>query len=194
MRQRAILSIFITVGLIAAVGVMEFFPAGASSHREAPGILSTPQVDGTDFYMFRSYEEGRDGFVTLIANYIPLQDPSGGPNYFPPDPKAVYDIHITNDGDVEEDLTFRFQFEIELIPFNLTVGNESVDVPLVNVGPFGAELGEDHLTQPRTYSLRLIRGNVDDPNSIEFVTNVMGGGNPVRDALRQHRRQVDSRL
>ena len=175
MRQRAILSIFITVGLIAAVGVMEFFPAGASSHREAPGILSTPQVDGTDFYMFRSYEEGRDGFVTLIANYIPLQDPSGGPNYFPPDPKAVYDIHITNDGDVEEDLTFRFQFEIELIPFNLTVGNESVDVPLVNVGPFGAELGEDHLTQPRTYSLRLIRGNVDDPNSIEFVTNVMGG-------------------
>ena len=77
MRQRAIISIFVTAALIAAVGVMEFSRAGASSHREAPGILSTPQVDGTDFYMFRSYEEGRDGFVTLIANYIPLQDPYG---------------------------------------------------------------------------------------------------------------------
>ena len=41
-----------------------------------------PKVDGTDFYMFRSYEPGRDGFVTLIANYLPLQDSYGGPNYF----------------------------------------------------------------------------------------------------------------
>ena len=175
MRQRAILSIFLTAALIAAVGVMEFFPAGASSHREAPGILSTPQVDGTDFYMFRSYEEGRDGFVTLIANYIPLQDPYGGPNYFPPDPSAVYDVHITNNGDVEEDLTFRFQVEIGLTPFNLTVGDESVDIPLVNAGPFGGELGEDHLTLRTSYTLRLLRGNVNDPDSIEFVTNVVGG-------------------
>ena len=175
MRQRAILSIFLTAALIGAVLVIEFSPAGASSHREAPGILSTPQVDGTDFYMFRSYEEGRDGFVTLIANYNPLQDPSGGPNYFPPDPYAVYDVHITNDGDVEEDLTFRFQVEIGLTPFNLTVGDESVDIPLVNAGPFGGELGEDALTQTLTYSLRLIRGNVNDPDSIEFVTNVVGG-------------------
>ena len=41
-----------------------------------------PRVDGTDFYMFRSYESGRDGYVTLLANYLPLQDPYGGPNYF----------------------------------------------------------------------------------------------------------------
>ena len=126
MKQRAILSIFLMLAAICAVLAIEFSAAIASSHREAPGILSTPQVDGTDFYMFRSYEEGRDGFVTLIANYIPLQDPYGGPNYFPPDPNAVYDIHITNNGDVEEDLTFRFQVEIGLSPFNLTVGDESV--------------------------------------------------------------------
>ena len=74
MKQRAFFSIFVTVAVIATVLVIQFSPAGASSHREAPGILSSPQVDGTDFYMFRSYEEGREGFVTLIANYNPLQD------------------------------------------------------------------------------------------------------------------------
>ncbi len=56
--------------------------ATASSHREAPGITEQPKVDATDFYMFRSYEPGREGYVTFIANYIPLQAPYGGPNYF----------------------------------------------------------------------------------------------------------------
>lgn len=49
--------------------------AFASSHREAPEIAGMPRLDGTDFYMFRSYEPGRSAYVTLIANYIPLQDP-----------------------------------------------------------------------------------------------------------------------
>ena len=99
-----------TVFLIAAVLAVGFSYAFASSHREAPGITRLPQVDGTDFYMFRSYESGRDGFTTLIANYNPLQDPFGGPNYFSLDEDAVYDIHITNNGDAIEDITFRFRF------------------------------------------------------------------------------------
>ena len=49
----------------------------ASSHREAPFIAGQPRVDGTDFYMFRSYEPGRENFVTFIANYNPLQDAYG---------------------------------------------------------------------------------------------------------------------
>ena len=69
----------------------------ASSHREAPGITERPKVDGTDFYVFRSYEAGREAFVTLVANYIPLQDPYGGPNYFTLDPRARYEIKIDND-------------------------------------------------------------------------------------------------
>ena len=76
--------------------------ASASSHREAPAITQTPKVDGTDFYMFRSYEPGREGYVTFIANYQPLQAPYGGPNYFTMDPDAVYEIHIDNDGDALE--------------------------------------------------------------------------------------------
>jgi len=55
--------------------------AHASSHREAPFITTQPKVDATDFYMFRSYEAGRSDYVTLIANYLPLQDAYGGPNY-----------------------------------------------------------------------------------------------------------------
>src|SRR5271170_7126491 len=70
----------------------------ASSHREAPFISTRPSVDGTDFYMFNSYEAGRSGYVTLLANYIPLQDPSGGPNYFFLDNNALYEISIDNAG------------------------------------------------------------------------------------------------
>src|SRR3954454_4568187 len=82
-----------------------------SSHREAPGISKTPKLDGTDFYMFRSFEPGREGYVTLLANYLPLQDVYGGPNFFTMDPDGVYEIHIDNDGDAVEDLTFQFKFE-----------------------------------------------------------------------------------
>lgn len=53
----------------------------ASSHREAPFIATLPQLDGTDFYMFNSYESGRSAFTMLVADYLPLQDPEGGPNY-----------------------------------------------------------------------------------------------------------------
>ncbi|MBL8937742.1 MAG: DUF4331 family protein, partial [Archangium sp.] len=69
--------------LLAALVVSALFvsPAYASSHREAPFITRNPKVDGTDFYLFNSYETGRSSNVTVIANYQPLQDAYGGPNY-----------------------------------------------------------------------------------------------------------------
>ncbi len=69
-------------GAVALLAMSIGTSALASSHREAPFITKNPKVDGTDFYMFRSYESGRNGFVTIIANYQPLQDAYGGPNYF----------------------------------------------------------------------------------------------------------------
>ena len=69
----------LAAAIVAAAGSAA---ALASSHREAPFITTAPKVDGTDLYMFMSYEAGRDGYVTLIANYQPLQAPYGGPNYF----------------------------------------------------------------------------------------------------------------
>ena len=95
------------------IGVLAASVAGgalASSHREAPFISTRPSVDGTDFYMFNSYEQGRAGFVTLIANYIPLQDPQGGPNYFNLDDNALYEISIDNTGSGKANLTYQFRF------------------------------------------------------------------------------------
>ncbi|WP_426178062.1 DUF4331 family protein, partial [Massilia sp. TWR1-2-2] len=88
-----------------------FAPAQASSHREAPFLTKAPKVDGTDFYMFRSYAAGREGFVTMIANFQPFQDPQGGPNFFQFDENALYEIHIDNNGDAKEDITFQMRFK-----------------------------------------------------------------------------------
>src|SRR5262249_12471988 len=95
-----------TLSLLACSAALVPLATLASSHREAPFIAGQPRVDGTDFYMFRSYEPGREQFVTFIANYNPLQDAYGGPNYFNLDPKALYEIRIDNDGDARPDLTF----------------------------------------------------------------------------------------
>jgi hypothetical protein len=102
----------------------------ASSHREAPNISRYPTLDATDVYMFNSYETGRAGYVTILANYIPLQDAYGGPNYFALDPAGLYEIKIDNNGDAVEDLTFQFQF-------TNTLGNANAGVAL-NVGPAGS--------------------------------------------------------
>jgi hypothetical protein len=111
--------------------------AVASSHREAPLITETPKLDGTDFYVFRSYETGREGYVTLLANYVPLQDPYGGPNYFALDPTAVYAIHIDNDGDALGDLSFEFRVNNAIQGRSIPVNGEQVAVPLTNIGQIG---------------------------------------------------------
>ncbi len=153
--MKKILIMVLTLGLMTGANVM------ASSHREAPSILKRPQVDGTDFYMFRSYEQSRQDYVTIIADYNPLQDPYGGPNYFPLDTNAAYDIHINNDKNPREDLTFRFRFKQELKGISIPVGDQdpvSVAIPLVNAGSFGAE-GEDALNVIRSYTVELIKGS-----------------------------------
>ena len=182
MKQRAMFSILTAAAVVAAVVAWKSPSAVASSHREAPGILASPQVDGTDFYMFRSYEEGRDGFVTLIADYNPLQDPYGGPNYFPLDMDAAYDIHVNNngpdnpDGQIEEDITFRFSFIQSSTFFTLPIDGQDVAVPLSNIAPFGIGFG-NMLNQNRIYSVEVIRGDVDNPTSRTLATNRGTGGN-----------------
>lgn len=139
--------------------------AYASSHREAPNITRFPTLDSTDFYAFNSYEAGRDTYVTLIANYIPLQDAYGGPNYFAMDPAAVYSIHLDNDGDAVEDLTFQFRFTNQLANENqgvaLTVGpagnQRTVSVPLKNVGAISAA-DQSAANFSESYELTLVTG------------------------------------
>jgi hypothetical protein len=83
-----------------------------SSHREAPEISKDPVADSTDVYAFVSPD--RPDAVTLIANYIPLQEPSGGPNFYEFGDDVRYEIHIDNDGDGQADLTYQFGFETRL--------------------------------------------------------------------------------
>lgn len=117
--------------------------AMASSHREAPFITQMPKVDATDFYMFNSYESGRADYVTLVANYLPLQDAYGGPNYFALDPNAIYEIHVDNDGDAIENLTFQFKFSNTLgnsgNGISLDINGMTVPVPLKAVGAISAD-------------------------------------------------------
>src|SRR5438128_803008 len=117
-------------GAVVLAAVLTPEAIEASSHREAPFVAKNPKIDGADFYMFNSYETGRAGFVTILANYGPLQDAYGGPNYFTFDPEAIYEIHIDNNGDAVEDLTFQFKFDNAL-------GNAGAGIKLA-VGPSGA--------------------------------------------------------
>jgi hypothetical protein len=132
--------------------------AFASSHREAPSIAATPKVDATDFYMFQSYEAGRTGFTTILANYQPLQDPYGGPNYFKLDPNALYEIHIDNNGDAKEDLTFQFRFTNALKSTALTVGGKSVAIPLTQSGTVSAP-NAANLNVNESFTLTVVRGD-----------------------------------
>jgi hypothetical protein len=136
--------------------------AHASSHREAPFITTSPKVDATDFYLFNSYEAGRSDYVTLIANYTPLQDAYGGPNYFQMDPHALYEIHVDNNGDGVEDLTFQFRFTNTIVNagagLTVPVGDQVVEIAPMQNGTVSA-LRDPHLQVNETYSLTLVRGD-----------------------------------
>ena len=153
--RRTVLPALLAAAALVPVGLH------ASSHREAPAITEKPKVDGTDFYMFRSYEPGREGFVTFVANYLPLQDPYGGPNYFTLDPRARYEIKIDNDGDAREDLTFRFRFSNDRRNIALPIGpagnQKTVAVPVINVGPISAT-DTSALNVIESYTLDVVRG------------------------------------
>jgi hypothetical protein len=165
------------MGLIAAAcgSIAMQHPAQASSHREAPFITKSPKVDATDFYMFRSYEPGREGFVTLIANYVPLQDPQAGPNYFAMDPDALYEIHVDNNGDAKEDISFQFRFQNTNKDTQLTVGGKSVSIPLVVNGGAIASPNAAGLNVRETYTVNVVRGDRRSGKR-EVVTNASGGG------------------
>ncbi|MDU6055978.1 MAG: DUF4331 domain-containing protein, partial [Acinetobacter junii] len=130
----------------------------ASSHREAPSITKLPKVDATDFYMFKSYESGRSNYVTLLANYQPLQDAYGGPNYFSLDSKALYEIHIDNNGDAQEDITFQFKFNQELKDLQVPVGGKNISVPLSNIGKITND-GSSAQNTAETYTVTMIKGD-----------------------------------
>jgi len=155
----------------------------ASSHREAPFITTSPKVDASDFYMFRSYEGvaangtgGRSDYVTMIANYQPLQGPYGGPNYFQMDPNALYEIHLDNTGDGVEDITFQFRFQNKLNNVALPIGSgaaqKSVAIPLIQAGAVSG-LNDTNLNVNETYTVNIVRGD-RRKGTVSAVTKTSG--------------------
>jgi hypothetical protein len=166
---------------IAAVLALTAGPAAASSHREAPGVTKMPKVDSTDFYMFRSYEPGRGAYTTFIANYQPLQIPGAGPNYYTMDPDAIYEIHIDNDGDAKEDITFQFKFTNTLrngTGITLNIGGKTLPIALRHAGQVTAADDAD-LGEVEDYTVTMITGD-RRTGTRASVTNVSGGASTFR--------------
>lgn len=146
---------------LVAVAALGAAPAMASSHREAPNITKIPKVDNTDVYAFTSYEPGRQDFVTIIANFQPGENPGDGPNYYTMDPDAIYEIHVDNDGDAVENLTFQFKFSNALVGdkgVTLNVGGKDLSIALRQAGPISAA-GDPNLGENETYTVTEITGD-----------------------------------
>lgn len=118
----------------------------ASSHREAPLISGDPRADNTDVYAFVSPDS--PDTVTIIATYIPLEEPAGGPNFHSFDDHVRYEIHIDNNGDARDDVTYQFRFRSSV---------RNPNTFLYNTGPIDS-LSDPDWNMPQTYRVREIRG------------------------------------
>ena len=149
--RKSVTALTATGGILVSAGLAGLAPSGAvaSSHREAPLISGQPQYDNTDVYAFVSPD--KPSRVTLIANWIPFEEPAGGPNFYPFATDARYDINIDNDGDAKPDITFRWTFENH---------RRSGNTFLYNTGPV-TSLDDPDLNFYQTYKLTRVRGNGD---------------------------------
>jgi hypothetical protein len=117
-----------------------------SSHREAPEISKDPVADSTDVYAFVSPD--KPDTVTLIANYVPLQEPAGGPNFYEFGDDVLYGIHIDNNGDGQADVSYEFRFKTDYqIP----------DTFLYNTGPIGS-LNSPNWNRRQFYTVSVTSG------------------------------------
>lgn len=132
---------------LAAAGATALAPgaASASSHREAPLISGTPQYDNTDVYAFVSPD--KPDTTTIVANWIPFEEPAGGPNFYTFADDAQYDIHIDNNGDAQGELIYRYTFKTH---------RKNGNTFLYNTGPV-TSLDDPDLNITQTYDIDVLR-------------------------------------
>ena len=132
-------------------------PTHASSHREAPLISGDPRADNTDVYAFVSPDQPNT--VTIIANYIPLEEPAGGPNFNSFDDNVLYEIHVDNDGDAEDDITYQFRFRTDI---------RNPNTFLYNVGPIDS-LTDPDWNMPQSYTVTRLQSH----NRVVLAKNLL---------------------
>jgi hypothetical protein len=147
-RTLAVTLVGMTALASAAVGLMPGV-ASASSHREAPLTAADPQIDNTDVYAFTS--PGDPSSVTLLANWIPFEEPNGGPNFYPWAAGGHYDINIDSNGDGKADIVYRWIFTNH--------DTRGTNTFLYNNGPV-TSLNDPNLLFKQTYTLQKIAGGV----------------------------------
>jgi len=132
-RLVAVISVVATLGLLASLTALS--PTRASSHREAPLISEDPAADNTDTYVFRSPD--RPDTVTLVGNWIPLEEPAGGPNFNKFGDDVKYTLNVDNDGDAVDDIVYEFRFRTSVQNQNTFLYNTgpitSLDDPDFNI-------------------------------------------------------------
>jgi hypothetical protein len=133
-----------------------------SSHREAPAISQDPVADNADTYAFVSPDD--PSTVTIITNYVPLEGPPGGPNFFEFGDDVLYSIFIDNDGDTFPDITFQFRF-------NTTFQNP--DTFLYNTGPIGS-LTDPNWNKRQHYSVHVIHSHHKDNHERDGLGDLLG--------------------
>src|SRR2546430_168960 len=121
-----------------------------SSHREAPAISKDPVADNTDLYAF--VDPADTSKVTVLANFIPLEEPAGGPNFFQFGDEVLYEILIDNDGDGEEDVVYQFRFKTIV---------QNPGTFLYNTGPISS-LTDPNWNVRQSYTVTRIRGERDE--------------------------------
>jgi Domain of unknown function (DUF4331) len=132
-RLVAVVSAVATLGLLASLTALS--PTRASSHREAPLISEDPVADNTDTYVWRSPD--RPDTVTLVGNWIPLEEPAGGPNFNKFGDDVKYTLNVDNDGDAVDDIVYEFRFRTSVQNSNTFLYNTgpitSLDDPDFNI-------------------------------------------------------------
>ena len=121
-----------------------------SSHREAPAISQDPVADNADTYAFVSPDDPTT--VTIITNYVPLEGPPGGPNFFEFGDDVLYSIYIDNNGDQLPEVEYQFRFRT-------TLQNE--DTFLYNTGPV-TSLTSPSWNKRQLYSVSIVRSHDAD--------------------------------
>ncbi|MFB3739279.1 MAG: DUF4331 domain-containing protein [Candidatus Velamenicoccus archaeovorus] len=171
LRRRSLAALAAVVAVGGALAALGPGIGGASSHREAPLTAADPQIDTTDVYAFVSPDD--PDTVTVVAAWIPFEEPAGGPNFYLWGEGVRYEIQVDNDGDARPDLTYRWVF---------TTHTRNADTFLYNTGPV-TSLTDQDLNIYQTYDLKVLdrdagttRTLVDD--AIAAPSNIGGASMP----------------